>query len=90
MAFSMGASTYVGVYSSWSDAAQDRANQAWVRATITALEPLKVGHYVGEADLTRAPNRVKQCYSPAAWARLIRLKRKYDPDDLFFSYLQQT
>jgi FAD/FMN-containing dehydrogenase len=90
MAFSMCASTYVGVYSGWNDAAQDVANRAWVRTTIASLEPLKVGHYVGEADLTRAPDRAKQCFSPAAWARLIRLKRKHDPDDVFFSYLQET
>jgi hypothetical protein len=55
---------------------------------IAALEPLKVGHYVGEADLSFAPDRVQHCFSPAAWTRLASLKRKHDPNDLFFSYLQ--
>ena len=89
MAFSMFASTYVHVHSIWSDAAEDAANQSWVRSTTTSLDPLKVGHYVGEADLTISPDRAKQCFSPAAWKKLNQLKRKYDPNDMFFSYLQQ-
>ncbi|MGI8784845.1 MAG: FAD-binding oxidoreductase [Acidobacteriota bacterium] len=88
MAFSVFASSHVGVYSIWNDAEQDTANQAWVRSTIASLEPLKVGYYVGESDLTVAPNRAQQCFSPAAWGKLIKLKRKYDPHNVFFSYLQ--
>ena len=90
MAFSVFASIYAGVYSIWNDAAQDAANQAWVRSTITSLEPLKVGHYVGESDMTVAANRAQQCFSPSAWGKLTKLKRKYDPHNLFFSYLQRA
>ena len=88
MAFSMFGSTYVHAHALWNDAAQDAPNQAWVRDTITSLEPLKVGHYVGEANLSVAPDRAKQCFSPAAWNRLNALKQKHDPDDVFFSYLR--
>jgi FAD/FMN-containing dehydrogenase len=90
MAFSRSGSTLVGVYGIWRDAAQDAANQAWVRTTFASVDPLKVGYYVGETDLTVAPDRAKQCFSPSAWDKLIRLKRKYDPDDMFFSYLQHA
>lgn len=90
MAFSMFASAYVHVHSIWNDPTQDTVNQTWVRDTSGSLDPLKVGHYVGEADLTTAPDRAKQCFSPSAWNKLIQLKRKYDPDDMFFSYLQQS
>ena len=86
----MSASAYLGVWAMWKDAAQDVANQAWVRTTIRSVEPLKVGHYIGTADLTIAPDRAKQCFSPSAWNKLIQLKRKYDPDDVFFSYLQHA
>ncbi len=88
MAFSLSGSTYVHAHALWDDAAQDALNHAWVRRAITSLEPLKLGHYVGEADLTFTPNRAQQCFSPAAWTRLTALKRKYDPHDLFFSYLR--
>ena len=87
MAFSMSGSTYVHVHVAWKDAALDALNRAWVRSTIASLEPLKTGYYVGEADLSVAPDRARQCYLPAAWDRLIRLKRTYDPEDVFFSYL---
>lgn len=88
MSFSTFASTYVHVHAVWDDAARDALNRAWVRDTTTALDPLKVGHYVGEADLTISPDRPRQCFSPEAWDRLISLKQAYDPEDVFFSYLQ--
>jgi hypothetical protein len=87
MAFSRFSSTYVHVHGSWRDSTLDDVNRAWVRSTIAAVEPLKTGYYVGEADLSGAPDRAKQCFSPAAWDRLIRLKRTRDPGDVFFSYL---
>jgi len=88
MAFSMSASTYVHAHGIWNDRSLDAVNHAWVRSTIASLEPLKKGYYVGEANLSIAPERAKQCFSPAAWEKLIQLKRKYDPEDVFFSYLQ--
>ena len=88
MAFSRSGSTLVGVYGIWSDAAEDSEKQAWVRTTIASVDPLKVGHYAGTSDLTFAPDRAKQCFSPSAWDKLGQLKRKYDPDDVFFSYLR--
>lgn len=88
MASSMFGSTYVHAHTISKDASQDAANHTWLDRVIASLEPLKVGHYVGEADLTFAPGRVQQCFSPAAWTRLVSLKRKHDSSDLFFSYLQ--
>lgn len=88
MAFSISGSTYVHVHAIWKDDAQADANRAWVRQTMSSLEPLKAGYYVGEADLAIAPDRARQCYSAVAWDKLMRLKRQHDPDDLFFSYLQ--
>jgi hypothetical protein len=87
MACSMFGSTYVHAHTLSNDASQDTANHLWLQGVIAALEPLKVGHYVGEADLAFAPDRAQRCFSPAAWSRLTSLKRRYDPGDVFFSYL---
>jgi FAD/FMN-containing dehydrogenase len=87
MAFSMSGATYVHVHGAWRDPALDAANHAWVRSTVASLEPLETGYYVGEADLSIAPDRARQCFSPAAWARLTSLKREHDPENVFFSYL---
>jgi FAD/FMN-containing dehydrogenase len=90
MAFSRFGSTLCGVYGIWTDAAQDATNQAWVETTIASLDAVKNGRYAGTTDLTIAPERITECFSPAAWEKLVQLKRKYDPDDVFFSYLRQA
>jgi hypothetical protein len=87
MAFSMPGSLFAGVYGIRQDASQDEANQQWVRQTSKLLEPITVGHYIGETDLPADLNRARQSFAPSNWQRLQQLKKKYDPDDAFFSYL---
>lgn len=86
MALSMFAQNYVALYGVWSDAAQDSGNRAWLRRAGTALEGHTVGRYVGEADLGAAPDRARQCYSPAAWEKLAELRHRFDPEGLFAGY----
>ena len=88
MAFSMDASTYVHAHTSWGDAAADAAMIAWTADTMTALDPLNAGYYVGETDLTVA-SRAPRCYSPTAWSRIAQLKQRHDPDNRFHNPLQQ-
>ena len=47
-----------GIYALWDDPAEDAANRDWVRRVDAALAPLRTGRYVGEADLTVAPDRL--------------------------------
>jgi FAD/FMN-containing dehydrogenase len=88
MACSMFGSTYVHAHTLSNDASQDAASHTWLQGVIASLEPLKIGHYVGEADLGFAPDRAQRCFSTAAWSRLTSLKRRYDPNDVFFTYLR--
>jgi FAD/FMN-containing dehydrogenase len=87
MAFSLSAAAFVGIYGIWADAAHDAENQAWVRETSARLTAVKAGHYVGESDLTISPERAAQCFSAAAWDRIAALRRTYDPEGVFCSYL---
>ena len=89
MAFSVFASAFVGIYDLWEDPALDKVNQEWIRAVQKQLHPFKVGLYVGESDLTK-PDGPAQCFSQASWEKLQALKKKYDPDNLFFSYLGEA
>jgi FAD/FMN-containing dehydrogenase len=73
----------------WDSKADDVEHRGWVRDVLKALEPHGAGSYVAEADLASSPNRVRECFSAEAWNRLAALKRRYDPDDLFFSYLTE-
>jgi FAD/FMN-containing dehydrogenase len=89
-AFSMAGSQYFGAYGFWKEPENDRANLAWVRATLDAVEPVTVGQYVGEADLAAGPQRLARCFSPDALRKLSALRREYDPAGVFHSYLEQS
>ncbi len=86
-AFSMIAPIYVDCSAIWDDDSQDKPNIDWLRSTMQALEPMGVGHYVGEADLPAHPSRSVRSFSPNNWKRLEELRKKYDPDRIFHSYL---
>ena len=60
------------------------ADRAWVRSTWEALLPYttQTGVYVN-ALTTSEEARVKAAYGPAKYDRLVRIKAKYDPANLF-------
>ncbi|TQK51005.1 FAD/FMN-containing dehydrogenase [Streptomyces sp. SLBN-118] len=87
MAFSVLGDSYVVPFAMWDSPAQDGANIRWLRDAMRAVEPLGTGHYIAEADLTADPSRARRSFSPSDWDRLERLKERYDPDNVFFSYL---
>jgi hypothetical protein len=66
----------------WTDPAEDELRITAARRHGAALEPFASGVYVnvlsdeGEAGVRRA-------YPPAKMARLVELKRRYDPDNVF-------
>jgi FAD/FMN-containing dehydrogenase len=90
MALSRSGGAFLGIYGIWDDAAKDAENAAWVARMAAALEPINVGHYVGEADLTAAPDRASLCFSPEAWAKLSRLRQRHDPAGIFHAFPGKT
>jgi FAD/FMN-containing dehydrogenase len=71
-----------GIESNWTDAADDAANIAWAREAHTRLTPFSTGgSYLNFEDLTDQ-NRVAAAYG-ANYERLMQIKRRYDPDNLF-------
>jgi len=85
-ALSVGGGTGAGIYALWDDPADDEANRAWVRRIDDALAPFRTGRYVGEADLTIAPERRAECFTPEALAKLDGLRARYDPRGLFHAW----
>jgi len=70
----------------WSDPAAKAANVKWVRNLWDAMEPYSSGgvyvNYLGQfAD--EGAERIKSAYGPEKYARLVALKEKYDPSNLF-------
>jgi FAD/FMN-containing dehydrogenase len=85
-ALSIGGGTGIGIYAMWDDPAHDARHFEWVRAVDAALAPFRTGRYVGEASLQAAPGRIAECFTPGALERLTDLRRRYDPQGLFFGF----
>ncbi len=70
----------------WTDLAAKAENVKWVRDLWDAMEPYSSGgvyvNYLGqEAD--EGAERIKAAYGPEKYERLVALKNKFDPTNLF-------
>ncbi|HEY6598555.1 MAG TPA: FAD-binding oxidoreductase [Pseudomonadales bacterium] len=69
----------------WRDRDDDAAHIRWVRELWNAMQPFSSSrvyvNYLGE----EGRDRIKEAYGEAKYARLVQLKRKYDPENLFRS-----
>src|SRR2546422_346411 len=74
------------ITSLWSDPAEDEVNIAWTRELWKAMEPFASGgvyvNYIGE-EREEGAERVRAAYDPEKYERLVALKQKYDPENLF-------
>ena len=84
MAFSVQSEIYLASYVLWEDPVDDATNEAWLASAMADLEPVTVGQYLGDSDLSRRQVRV---LSDEAWARLTAIRTARDPDGLFVGYL---
>jgi len=74
----------IGIESNWRLPQDDAANIAWARETQAALTPFSTGgSYVNFEDATEG-SRVAATYG-ASYERLVAVKRRYDPANLFRS-----
>jgi FAD/FMN-containing dehydrogenase len=82
-AFAHRRSAIMANVASFYDGAADKpVRQAWVDEFAGALQQSDDGAYVGfltDAD----PGRVRQAYSGSTWNRLLQVKARYDPTNLF-------
>ena len=87
MAFSMVGRAFVSTYAMWDDEADDAANRRWLPSVMAELEPLAIGHYLAETDLTAAGSRAQRSFARPNWNRLQKLRGEVDPTGVFASYL---
>ena len=68
--------------SSWDNPLDAEKNTEWVRSTWRALEPFTDGFYVNELAPDETERRIRANYG-ANYDRLVGLKSKFDPSNLF-------
>jgi FAD/FMN-containing dehydrogenase len=87
MALTIQARSYVGAYVRWQDPADDQKMFEWTNTRIRRLAPLGVGSKMNDEAMVRRPARF---FSEVAEKRLAELSARYDPDQLFLSFLKPT
>jgi FAD/FMN-containing dehydrogenase len=64
---------------------EDHADRdvAWTRRFFTALERYRQGVYVNFLGADESPDRIRDAYGTGVYDRLVDVKTKYDPDNVF-------
>lgn len=81
------ANHYVGCFAIWDNEEDDDFNFHWLDETLPLMDPFSKGHYINEIEARRHPERIRECFSAVNWQRIQDLRRKYDPDGVFHTYL---
>jgi len=84
MAFSLQSEIYLASYVPWEDPSDDERNRAWLDSVMAELEPVTIGQYLGDGDLSR---RQVKFMADDNWDRLQKIRAERDPDHLFVGYL---
>lgn len=78
------ATAMLTVAAMWPDQADSgAAHRDWTRATWLSLQPWSAGGGYVNHLYDEGAERVRAAYGDPAWRRLVALKRKFDPDNVF-------
>jgi FAD/FMN-containing dehydrogenase len=84
MAFDLQTDIYLATYVLTDSPGNDDAQRDWVNSVMAEMEPVTAGQYLGDSDFS---NRQLRFMSDENFARLQQVRRKWDPDSRFVSYL---
>lgn len=85
--FSSIANHYIANYLVWDEEKDDEVNHAWLKTANEISGPHSAGHYVNEVAGDRYPQRFTDSFSRPNWQRLQSLRKQYDPEGVFHTYL---
>lgn len=78
---------YIGTFIIWQDEAEDAQNFDWLEGAIPVMAKHGRGHYINEVEARRHPEHIRECFSDENWQKLAEVRRQYDPDGVFHTYL---
>jgi len=70
----------------WQEAKDDSRSIAWHEKCIQLMSPEICGHYVSETDTIDHADYNKKAYKGKNFERLAVLRKKHDPQGLFFDW----
>ena len=65
-------------------------NYALMDEIYAEIKPYIKGYYINEIDFTHFPHMAKECFSEEKWSKLLKVRKQYDPDKRFASYLDSV
>jgi hypothetical protein len=72
----------LNLHTRWREASDDKKCLSWAKEMHTATQPFAKGVYVNFLS-HEGEDRVKEAYTPEEWQRLVNVKKKWDPNNLF-------
>lgn len=78
-----GAPFTLNIHTRWEKAGDDERCIAWAREFFEALRPYSTGGVYVNFLSEEGESRVRDAYPNEIWDRLVELKNKYDPNNLF-------
>ncbi|MEO9270291.1 FAD-dependent oxidoreductase [Serratia ureilytica] len=87
--FTYWAPHYISWYLIGTTAEEIEANKRLMKKINTATKPYVKGYYINEIDLSIDPDMVRRCFTPDKWSTLMSLRKKYDPENIFLSYVSE-
>ncbi len=67
----------------WDDTSRDEEQTSYVRDLWSAMQPFSSGGFYPNYEGAVTEGQIKSAFGPEKYERLLSLKRKYDPDNLF-------
>ncbi|RRH67960.1 FAD-binding oxidoreductase [Falsigemmobacter faecalis] len=88
--FTYAAPHYLSWYLMGNGNEEVEKNNALMHKMHDALKPLIKGYYINEIDLNVFPDMARDCFSQEKWDKLVAVRKAYDPNRLFHSYLDRA
>ncbi len=74
----------VSAIAMWEDPSEDSSMIAWARQVVDSLGPSSFsGAGYGNYAMDEPADRVRAAFGPERFERLAKVKRRYDPDNMF-------
>jgi len=87
MCYSAAGHHFLSIYVNWTDHALDALAYKWADGFSQAARPFMKGHYLNQIDTGIYPEKVRQCFSEENWNRLAEVRKEYDPENRFFTFV---